>query len=136
MKVLTLLERVLIWPSRNQISILTIPTLIIVALALLSTSNHNAKAQQGSRDEVRIELTSSGFTPTEVRHAPGRFAIAVENTTLSGEYMLRLKAEDGTLLNEFQVQKGSSAWTINLQTGTYVLTETDHPQWTCRIVIQ
>lgn len=136
MKVLTVLQRTLIWPSRNQISILTIPTLIILALALLSTSDHNAIAQQGGRDEVRIELTSSGFTPNELQHAPGRFAIAVENTTLPGEYMLRLKAEDGTVLNEFQVQKGSSAWTINLQTGTYVLTEANHPQWTCRIVIQ
>lgn len=136
MKVTTVIQRVLIGPSRNQISILTLPTIIILTLALLSTSDHNAKAQQGGRDEVRIELTSSGFTPNEVQHAPGRFAIAVENTTLSSEYMLRLKAEDGTLLNEFQVQKGSSAWTINLQTGTYVLTEADHPQWTCRIVIR
>ena len=136
MKILTVLRRVLIWPSRDQISILTLPAFIILAVVLLSTSDHNAKAQQGNRDEVRIALTSSGFTPNEIQHAPGRFAIAVENTTLSGDYLLRLKAEDGTVLNEFQVQKGSSAWTINLQTGTYVLTEADHPQWTCRIVIQ
>ena len=136
MKILTVLRRVLIWPSRDQISILTLPAFIILAVVLLSTSDHNAKAQQGNRDEVRIALTSSGFTPNEIQHAPGRFAIAVENATLSGDYLLRLKAEDGTVLNEFQVQKGSSAWTINLQTGTYVLTEADHPQWTCRIVIQ
>ena len=44
-----------------------------------------------------------------MQHAPGRFAIAVENSTLSGEYTLRLKAEDGTILNEFHVLKGSSA---------------------------
>lgn len=91
--------------------------------------------QQG-RDEIRIELSSNGFSPTEIQHAPGSFAIAVENTTLSGEYKLRLKAEDGTVLNEVQVQKGSSAWTVSLQTGRYTLTEVNHPEWSCSIVVQ
>ena len=92
-------------------------------------------AQQG-RDEIRIELSSNGFSPSEVQHAPGSFAIAVENSTLSGEYKLRLKAEDGTVLNEVQVQKGSSAWTVTLQTGRYTLTEVNHSEWSCSIVVQ
>ena len=91
--------------------------------------------QQG-RDEIRIELSSNGFSPSEVQHAPGSFAIAVENTTLSGEYKLRLKAEDGTVLNEVEVQKGSSAWTVTLQTGRYMLTEINHSEWSCSIVVQ
>jgi hypothetical protein len=110
--------------------------LVSLAVALSWISNPRARAQQGGRDELRIELTSSGFTPSEVQHAPGTFAISVENSTFSGEYTLRLKAEDGTVLKEFRVQKGSAAWTVSLQTGTYSLMETDHPQWTCRIVIQ
>ncbi len=94
-----------------------------------------AGAQQG-RDEIRIELSSNGFSPSEVQHAPGSFAVAVENNTLSGEYKLRLKAEDGTVLNEVQVQKGSSAWTVTLQTGRYTLTEVNHSEWVCSIVVQ
>ncbi len=94
-----------------------------------------AAAQQG-RDEIRIELSSNGFSPSEVQHAPGSFAISVENTTLSSEYKLRLKAADGTVLSEAQVQKGSSAWTVTLQTGRYTLTEVNHPQWLCNIVVQ
>lgn len=93
-------------------------------------------AQQGGRDEVRLELSDNGFTPGEVQHPPGSFAIAVENTTLSTEYKLRLKAEDGTLLNEVEVQKGPSAWTVSLQTGRYTLTEVNHSQWICNIVVQ
>ena len=92
--------------------------------------------QQGGRDEIRVELTTNGFTPSEVQHAPGSFAIAVENNALLTEYKLRLKAEDGTILNEVQVQKGSSAWTVNLQTGRYTLTEVDHSEWICTIVVQ
>lgn len=94
-----------------------------------------ASTQQG-RDEIRIELSSNGFSPSEVQHTPGSFAISVENTTLSSEYKLRLKAEDGTVLNEVQVQKGSSAWTVSLQTGRYTLTEVNHSQWICNIVVQ
>ena len=128
-----ILRRVL---SRARLVALTISLLTVTVVAAALTAASLVTAQQGGRDELRIELTSSGFTPSEAQHAPGRFAIAVENSTLSGEYTLRLKAEDGTVLSELQVQKGSSAWTVNLQTGTYTLTEADHPQWTCRIVVQ
>jgi len=114
----------------------------VVCAVVLATANtkqiDNATfpGQQGGRDEIHIELGSNGFTPNEVHHAPGTFAIAVENNTLSGEYTLKLKAEDGTVLNEVRVQKGSSAWTVNLQTGRYTLTEVNHSQWTCSIVVQ
>ena len=119
-----------------KLTAITVSTLVVIGIVSTWLSASRATAQQGTRDEVRIELTNNGFTPNEVQHAAGSFAIAVENSTLSGEYTLRLKAEDGTILNERQVQKGSSAWTVNLQTGTYTLTEASHAQWTCRIVIQ
>ena len=55
---------------------------------------------------------------------------------ISGEYILRLKASDGTVIKEVQVQKGSAAWTMTLAAGEYTLTETTHPQWSCRITVQ
>ena len=115
---------------------------VVCSLALVLTGGGfirglmaRSSGPQG-RDEVRIQINSNGFAPAEVQHAPGAFAIAVENTTLSGDYTLRLKAEDGTVLNEVQVQKGSVAWTVNLQTGRYTLTEVDHAQWICTFVVQ
>ena len=120
----------------------TIIAVLLVGVVLLAawentkrTSVTAAGVLQG-RDEIRIQLSSNGFSPSEVQHAPGSFAIAVENTTLSTEYKLRLKAEDGTVLNEVQVQKGSSAWTVTLQTGRYTLTEVNHSEWVCNIVVQ
>ena len=88
------------------------------------------------QDEVRIQLGANGFTPAEVQHAAGTFAISVENSALSGEYTLRLKAQDGTVLREVQVQKGSAAWTMTLSAGEYTLTEAGHSQWLCRITVQ
>lgn len=92
--------------------------------------------QPGFQDEVHIKLTASGFVPGEIQHAAGTFAIAVENATLPGEYTLQLKAEDGTVLKEVNVQKGSSAWSVTLQAGQYTLTETQNPQWICRLNVQ
>ena len=112
--------------------VLTITTLTaLIVLTLVLTKSLGGKSafaqQQGGRDEIRIELTSDGFAPSEVQHAPGIFAIAVENKTLTDEYTLKLKAADGTVLNEFQVQKGSSSWTVNLPTGTYKLHRGESP---------
>jgi hypothetical protein len=118
------------WTRRGKAPLATLTVMVLALFAVAFA------AQQGGRDEIRIQLSSNGFTPSEVQHAPGTFAIAVENNTLSGEYTLKLKAEDGTVLSEVHVQKGSSAWSVNLQTGRYTLTELNHSQWTCNIVVQ
>jgi hypothetical protein len=128
----------------RRLSMALIAAVVLGAGLILFSGWANAKridafrsnGQQGGRDEIRIELSNNGFTPSEVQHAPGSFAIAVENNTLSTEYKLVLKAEDGTVLSEVQIQKGSSAWTVNLQTGKYTLTEINHQQWVCHVVVQ
>jgi hypothetical protein len=91
---------------------------------------------QPFQDEVRIELSSTGFTPSAVQHAAGTFGITVENSGLAGEYTLRLKSEDGAVLTEVPVQKGSAGWTVTLQPGAYTLTEASNPQWLCQITVQ
>jgi hypothetical protein len=123
-------------PLKRSRAVVTSLILTLTAIAFASIPFAHSSGQQAGRDEIRLQLTSNGFTPAEVQHAPGPFAIAVENTTLSGEYTLKLQAEDGTVLNEVRVQKGSSAWTVNLQTGRYKLTEVNHSQWICTIVVQ
>jgi len=93
-------------------------------------------ASPGFQDELQLELGSNGFTPAEVQRAAGTFAIAVENSAISGEYTLQLKAHDGTVIKEVQVQQGSAAWSMTLSAGEYTLIEASHPQWLCRITVQ
>lgn len=119
-----------------SLSSLLVIAAIVTVIADAGSSRSAQLAQSVGQDEVRIELSSNGFVPNEIQHAAGTFAIAVENSTLSGEYTLRLKAEDGTVLREVQVQQGSSAWTITLPAGQYTLTEAGNPQWLCRITVQ
>jgi hypothetical protein len=93
-------------------------------------------ASQTLQDELQLELNTEGFKPAQVQRAAGTFAIAVENSVISGDYTLQLKAHDGTVIKEVQVQQGSAAWTITLAAGDYTLTETTHPQWLCQITVQ
>ena len=93
-------------------------------------------AVRGVQDELQIQLGGNGFTPAEVQHAAGTFAIMVENSNVEGEYTLRLKNAAGVVIKEVQVQKGSAAWTVTLSAGEYTLTEASHPQWLCRITVQ
>lgn len=119
------------WTSKIP-SVFLITLLLVVVFADSGPASRPARAE----DELRIELTVNGFVPGEAQHAPGTFAIAVENSTLPGAYVLRLKSEDGTVLKEVEVQKGSAAWTVSLQPGQYTLTEASHAQWLCRITVQ
>ena len=121
--------------------ILIVPLALMLLLAQLdfpfveaSSSGPSTGSVQG-RDELHIQLTNSGFTPNAVQHAPGTFAIAVENSTISGDYTLRLKAHDGTVLKEVAVQKGSSAWTVSLGAGEYTITEINNPNWICNLTV-
>jgi hypothetical protein len=93
-------------------------------------------AQQAESEEVQIALSNSGFTPTEVTHAPGNFALAVENQDVTDEYVLQLKGAGGTLLDEIRVQKGSAVWSVDLAVGSYTLMVANHPDWVCQITVQ
>ncbi len=110
-------------------------TILTIGFSSTGTATTYAAAR-GSQDELQIQLSNEGFNPSEVQHAAGTFAIAVENSNIEGDYTLRLKAADGTVVKEVQVQKGSTAWTVTLAAGVYTLTEASHPQWLCRITVQ
>lgn len=104
-------------------------------LSTASTS-HAYAVSDDVQDELQIQLDGNGFSPAEVQHAAGTFAILVDNSNVSGEYTLRLKDAEGAVIKEVQVQKGSAAWTVTLAAGEYTLTEAGHPQWLCRITVQ
>ena len=52
--------------SRARLAALTISLLTVMVVAAAFTAASLVTAQQGGRDELRIELTSSGFTPSEL----------------------------------------------------------------------
>ena len=117
---------------------------VVIVFVVIGLSTHALTSAVGAmeyesndiQDELQIQLSVDGFTPGEVQHVAGTFAIAVHNSNVPGEYTLRLKAGDDTVVKEVQVQEGSAAWTVTLSAGEYTLTEASHPQWQCRITVQ
>jgi hypothetical protein len=93
-------------------------------------------AVNAAQNELHLELNSNGFNPSTAQRSAGTFDITVENSVMSGEYTLRLKNGDGTVLKELSIQKGSAAWTVTLEVGQYTLTEANNPQWVCQITVQ
>ena len=61
-------------------------------------------SSQASPDELQIELSENGFTPSQAQRTAGTFGIAIENSALTGEYTLKLKAHDGTVVKEVQAK--------------------------------
>jgi hypothetical protein len=110
--------------------------LVAVTLATAARARTAAGMSSAEGDEVQIVLGTAGFTPAEVSHAAGAFAIAVDNQGVTDEYVLQLKSAGGALLNEITVQKGSVVWTVDLPAGVYTLTVAGHPDWLCQITVQ
>lgn len=125
---------------RVSAGLLSAVAVLVAIFALSKDGPFNVHATQALaapfQDELQIQLGPNGFTPTDVQRNAGTFGIAVENSSLTGEYTLRLKAADGTVVKEVQIQKGSAAWTVTLAAGEYTLTEANHSQWLCRILVQ
>ena len=91
-----------------------------------------------SRIEAEIiVLRSEGFQPREIRRPPGRFLLALQNQSSEEEVSLVLTQESGPSLRQIRFAKGQSKLRdfIELPPGRYVLTETNHPEWRCSIVI-
>lgn len=98
-----------------------------------------AQAQQTGSDiqaEI-ITITPTGFEPAEITRSAGRVILMVENRTDLEEVTFRLDQDGGAHLREVQLPRERPDWSevIDLQPGTYLLTEVAHPDWLCRITV-
>jgi hypothetical protein len=93
---------------------------------------------QSSR--IRTELITilpTGFDPAEIRLTDGQFRIAVDNKSGLDEVTLRLVREGGARVREMRLATGQLKLRekLDLPDGTYLLTEANHANWRCRIVV-
>jgi hypothetical protein len=84
-----------------------------------------------------ITITPHGFEPQEITRSQGRILLMVDNQSDLPATSLQLTREAGPLVNEMRVPREQPNWSeaIDLRPGRYVLTESDHPDWQCRITI-
>lgn len=102
------------------------------ANALISSSQ-----AQPTEAEI-IVLRPWGFEPKEISRGPGPFFLAVDNHSGLDEVNVSLDRETGPKLHAVGVSKNRPKWRqkVTLPPGTYLLRETSHPEWECRITIQ
>jgi hypothetical protein len=100
-----------------------------------------APNQQGrAKEPLEVETITAGptgFGPIEISRPKGRFILMVRNKSGAEELSLQLARENGNRLQAKRLTKGQRAWNnfLDLTPGLYVLSEANHPDWTCRIKI-
>ncbi|HET6975523.1 MAG TPA: hypothetical protein VFI24_04320 [Pyrinomonadaceae bacterium] len=110
------------------------------AIAQVASIAHGEARAQLDQDppEVSLILTSEGFNPVEVRPPAHRFLLSIDNRSGVSELVFRLNRADGTQVKELHVSGAAGDWneTLDLTAGTYTLSEPNHSNWLCTIIIQ
>jgi hypothetical protein len=105
------------------------------------TNDERLEADQLVQSRIEVELLvlrSDGFQPSEIKRPPGKFLLALQNHSSEAEPSFTLTREAGQSLKQIRFSKNQSKYRefIDLLPGRYVLAETNHPDWTCRIIIE
>jgi hypothetical protein len=84
-----------------------------------------------------ITITPHGFEPQEITRPQGRFLLMIDNRSGLATTSLSLTREAGPQTQEMRVPRESPNWSdiVDLPAGRYLLTETDHPRWSCQFTI-
>ena len=144
------------WSPRIVVSI-TVSTLIVLAAATISArawlirssmaGDDSTKQQTPTvptafhiRSPLEVELISVhpyGFEPKEITRPKGRFLLEVDDHSGLKSIAPRLTRVTGPKLRDFDMKREEPAWSeeMDLGPGRYVLSEANHPGWTCYINI-
>jgi hypothetical protein len=84
-----------------------------------------------------ITITPHGLEPQAITRPEGRVLLMVDNQSDLATTSLWLMRDTGARIKEMQVPREQPNWNeaIDLAPGRYVLTESEHPEWQCRITI-
>lgn len=84
----------------------------------------------------RITVREWGFEPNEINRGPGPFLLGIQNQSGLEEIEISL-VDSGNSRRKLPVTRNALMWKerVNLPPGTYLIKESGHPEWECRITI-
>ena len=109
-----------------------------VAEATLTESASKAIAEEEADGKVAIfTLRPNGFQPAEITIPAGKYLVIVRNRTGLDKFSFRLERGSGARLHDVRMPRYKREWKqfLQLAPDTYVITESDHPGWVCRITV-
>ena len=104
-----------------------------------SSSAPTAQSDEASPDikVVLVNLRPEGCEPEELQLTAGEYLFIVRNRSGLEEVNLRLIRENQQLADgKIPAQRKDWKQRLKLTPGTYQLTESTQPEWTCRIVVE
>jgi hypothetical protein len=88
-------------------------------------------------DSVLVTVTARGFDTPQITTPAKPFFLLVDNRSGLDEVALRLDQVGGPRLRSVDVPQEQLDWAdlLDLAPGEYVLSEANHPDWSCRLTI-
>jgi len=102
----------------------------------LQTSSAIQASTSSSEDVpqvISLEVTPSGFDSSEIIAPRGKFLILLRNRTGRRDLNFWLARENEGRVAESEPQKRDWKAHVQLNPGTYIISETNHPEWKCTI---
>jgi len=84
-----------------------------------------------------LSLRASGFETKEISISAGDYFVVIQNATGLDEVALRIERETGQRVHEMRLSRLKKRWRqmVHFTPGQYVVSEVDHPEWTCHITV-
>jgi hypothetical protein len=114
---------------------------LLATTVFLTTYAHIGGSSQSVSDKVEVELVTlrpAGFEPAEMTRPKGPFVLTVDDRSGLEKSSLKLVQENGNDVRQLKTDRRKTEWhdVLDLPPGAYVLVETNHPEWTFRLVVQ
>lgn len=118
----------------------TVPSIPVKESALTSFVTTSSAVAEGEADDARVALLTirpTGFDPKEITMPAGKYLVVVRNRTGLDQFSVRLERSNGARLYDVRLPRYKREWKqfLHLVPDTYVITETNHPDWVCRITV-
>jgi hypothetical protein len=84
-----------------------------------------------------VTLSPKGFEPSEITRPADKFFLLISNQSGLRSVNLQLNRLRGARLIEKELPVGKNDWrnVVDLPAGQYVISEANHPEWTCAITL-
>jgi hypothetical protein len=142
------LQRRILWTALALLMI-ALPAIALVAPKLkkkpqstITPPTTRVEISGSSKSKERVEgeiiaVTPHGFEPSQLSRPHKHFVLVLDNQSGLNQIELRLDREKGGRVREVQVIHEKRNWSddLDLPPGRYVLSEANHPSWSCSITI-